>query len=252
MEIWKEEEFYCYVFAPYWLHKWSLLDSPQHLKIFGTQTPIPLNNTLNAQVVPVIPPSPDKVTPPLPNDLASYTEKGYGNWPLEKANGYTKRTELLPSNTKPSTKSTPLTQFFTMSDIHIVDIQSATQPCILVKNQTQACSLLYSGSMLYSTQTLNTAIKSVNQLNKSSKIDFGIFLGDAVNNAQKNELEMYLDIIEGRLVNPNSNPSMTYNTDYMQSFKAEGLDVPWYQVLGIMTTSGKVHKTLRTKFENLL
>lgn len=194
--------------------------------------PYALNTTLNAQVVPVVPPSSNKVTPPLPNDLAAYTEKGYGSWELQKAYGYTKRTELLPKNTKEATKSIPLTQFFTMSDIHIVDIQSATQPLFFGEKPDPGMQSAYSGSMLYSTQTFNTAIRSVNQLNKESKIDFGIFLGDAVNNAQKNELEMYLDIVEGRMVNPNSNPSMRYMTEYTQPFKAEGLDIPWYQVLG--------------------
>lgn len=194
--------------------------------------PYALNSTLDVQVVPVVPPSPDKVTPPLPNDLENYTAKGYGNWNLEKSYGYTKHPELLSKNTKAATKSTTLTQFFTMSDIHIVDIQAATQPLFFGEKPDPGMQSAYSGSMLYSTQTFNTAIRSVNQLNKESKIDFGLFLGDAVNNAQKNELEMYLDIIEGRMVNPNSNPSRTYTTDYTQPFKAEGLDIPWYQVLG--------------------
>lgn len=192
--------------------------------------PYALNTTLNAQVVPVMPPVGN--TTPLPNDLAAYTEKGYGNWTLQKANGYTKRTELLPKGIKAATKSTQLTKFFTMSDIHIVDMQSATQPLFFGEKPDPGMQSAYTGSMLYSTQTFNTAIRSVNQLNKTSQIDFGIFLGDAVNNAQKNELEMYLDVIEGRLVNPNSNPSTTYTTEYTQPFKAEGLDVPWYQVLG--------------------
>jgi metallophosphoesterase (TIGR03768 family) len=194
--------------------------------------PYGINTTLVAQVVPVPPPSSDKVTPPEPNDLASYSTKGYGNWELQQSNGYTKRTELLPKNTKDATKSTQLTQFFTMSDIHIVDMQSATQPLYFGEKPNPGMQSAYTGSMLYSTQTFNTAIKSVNQLHAESKIDFGLFLGDAINNAQKNELDMYLDIIEGRMVSPNSNPSMNYTTEYMQPFKAEGLNVPWYQVLG--------------------
>ncbi len=194
--------------------------------------PYALNSTLDVQVVPIIPPSPNEITPPEPNDLAAYTGKGYGKWELQKSYGYTKRTELLPANIKPATKSTQLTQFFTMSDIHIVDMQSATQPLYFGEKPEAGMQSAYTGSMLYSTQTFNTAIRSVNLLNKSSKIDFGLFLGDAVNNAQKNELDTYLNIIQGRMVSPNSNPSVTYMTEYTQPFKAEGLDVPWYQVLG--------------------
>lgn len=201
----------------------------------GYPNPYGINTTLMYQVVPIIPPIPplpEKVTPPEPNDLGAYTQKGYGNWELEKTNGYTKRMDLLPKGVKAATKSTQLTQFFTMSDIHIVDIQSATQPLVFGEKPLAGMQSAYTGSMLYSTQTLNTAIRSVNQLNKESKIDFGLFLGDAANNAQKNEFDMYLDIIEGRMVSPNSNPSVAYTTEYSQPFKAEGLNVPWYQVIG--------------------
>lgn len=199
-----------------------------------TQTPDPytLNTTLNAQVIPVVPSEASRLNPPLPNEIEKYQEKGYGEWTLGKSSGYTKRTDILPANVKAPTKSSPLAHFFTMSDIHIVDVQATTQPLYFGETPVPGMQSAYSGSMLYSTQVLDSAVRSVNMLNKKSKIDFGLMLGDAANNSQSNEVNMYLDVLTGRMVHPNSNPSKMYDTDYMQPFKAEGLDVPWYQVLG--------------------
>lgn len=198
----------------------------------GKADPYGLNSTLDVQVVPIDPPAASLQNPPLPNALEQYQEKGYGAWTLEPSKGYTKRTDLLPKGIKPVKKSKQLTQFFTMSDIHIVDIQSTTQPLVFGEVPAAGMQSAYTGSMLYSTQVLDTAVRSVNRINQKNPIDFGLMLGDAANNAQKNEIDMYLDILQGRLVNPNSNPMTTYKTEYMQPFKASGLDVPWYQVIG--------------------
>lgn len=198
----------------------------------GPADPFGLNSTVNVQVVPLDPPAAFKLNPPLPNALEQYREKGYGAWKLEQSTGYTKRMDLLPQGVKAATKSIQFAQFFTMSDIHIVDVQSPTQPLYFGEVPAAGMQSAYTGSMLYSTQVLDAAVRSVNQINQKSPIDFGLMLGDAANNAQKNEVDMYLDVLTGRWVNPNSNPSVTYQTDYMQSFKANGLDIPWYQVIG--------------------
>lgn len=194
--------------------------------------PYVLNNTLEVQVIPIIPSQESLLNPPLPNEIEKYEEKGYGLWKLEKSNGYEKRTDILPIGVRDSTKSVTLTQFFTMSDIHIVDIQSTTQPLFFGEKPNPGMQSAYTGSMLYSTQILNAAVQTLNLINKKSKIDFGLMLGDAANNAQKNEVQMYIDVLTGKMVNPNSNPLKTYSTDYMQPFQAEGLVIPWFQLLG--------------------
>jgi metallophosphoesterase (TIGR03768 family) len=170
---------------------------------------------------------------PLPNDVENYTKQGYGITELKEGLKIVKREDILPVGYTPPTKEgNRLLRFFTMSDIHIADIQSPAQVLVMGEKPIAGMSSAYSPTILYSTQVLDAAVRSVNKVNASNKLDFGIMLGDAINSAQKNELNMYLDVLTGRTVNPNSDLTKKVETDYMQPFKAEGLNIPWYQVLG--------------------
>lgn len=190
-----------------------------------------LTSTVDTTIVPKD--VPKDSTAPLPNDVENYTKQGYGILELKEGLKIVKRDDILPVGYKsPTQDGNKLLKFFTMSDIHIADIQSPAQVLYMGEKPTAGMSSAYSPTVLYSTQVLDAAVRSVNKINESNKLDFGIMLGDAVNSAQKNELNMYLDVLTGRTVNPNSNLTKKFDTDYMKPFKAEGLNVPWYQVLG--------------------
>ncbi|MGE5628611.1 MAG: TIGR03768 family metallophosphoesterase [Solirubrobacterales bacterium] len=187
--------------------------------------------TVNATIVPKD--IPKDSTAPLPNDVENYTKQGYGI--AESAPGVpiVKKEDILPAGyAKPAKAGKNLLNFFTMSDIHIEDIQSPAQVLFMGEKPIAGMSSAYSPTILYSTQVLDAAVRTVNKINENHKLDFGVMLGDAANSAQKNELNMYLDVLTGKTVNPNSDPAKKFDTDYMQPFKAEGLNVPWYQVLG--------------------
>lgn len=186
--------------------------------------------TTDATYIPVAPT--DTSNPPKPNEVADYAKKGYGVSNVGKGLGYIVRNDLLkPGLTAKLDNNKELLRFFTMSDIHITDIQSPAQVLVFGKD-SKGMEAAYSAAIMYSTQVLDAAVKKVNKINIANKLDFGLMLGDAINNAQQNELNMYLDVLSGRMVYPNSDMSKKSDTDFSQPFKAEGLNMPWYQVIG--------------------
>jgi metallophosphoesterase (TIGR03768 family) len=129
-----------------------------------------------------------------------------------------------------------LLRFFDMSDIHITDKESPAQGVFF--GYKGGIITAYSGTMLYTTQTLDAAVQTVNALNKQNHFDFGISLGDASNNTQYNELRWYIDVLDGKNINPDSgvkdDPVLGPYNDYQDEYKAAGLDktIPWYQAIG--------------------
>ena len=212
------------------------LTSVAYAKEKPVSWPIDLNvsTTLDKTIVPV--PVPSTSPKVLPNDLSKYAEYGYGVWKYGEGLGFEKRLDLMPTDynaTKVKNTET-LLHFFTMSDIHLTDIQSPGQALYLSMQGEQGMSSAYSPIIPYTTQVFDAAVQTVNVLNKKKTFDFGLFLGDAVNNNQYNELRWYIDILDGKIINPNSDPKSTADADYLRPFKAAGLDksIKWYQVLG--------------------
>lgn len=171
-------------------------------------------------------------------DIAKYSQYGYGKSQSGSGLDYDKRLDIMAAdyNGTPVASAAKLLNFFTITDIHITDKESPAQ-AIALRNQGAKYSA-YSGVMLYSTQVLDAAVQTINSLNKKTPFDFGISLGDAANSTQYNETRWYVDVLDGKTINPDSgakdDPVPGKNNDYQDKFKAAGLDksIPWYQVLG--------------------
>ena len=192
--------------------------------------------TLDRTIVPVPVPS---TSPKLyPYETSKFASDGYGLWQYGPGLGYEKRLEPMPSGYSTATlnHTANLLHFFTLTDAHIEDEKSPAQ--MLYFGYKGGNSSAYSPQILYTTQVLDAAVQTINALNKQKQFDFGIALGDAVNNAQYNELRWYIDVVDGKNVNPDSgvkdDPIPGHNNDYQDEFKAAGLDkmIPWYQTIG--------------------
>ncbi len=103
---------------------------------------------------------------------------------------------------------------------------------------------------VYSTQLLDGTIRTVNKLHASgTNIDFVIHTGDALDNAQRNELRWFVTAFDGGTIDPRSGPDDREPGDIPEPlldphhpFEAQGLyqtsvhgDLPtidWYSVLG--------------------
>jgi len=174
-----------------------------------------------------------------PYDIPKFSDYGYGLWQYGAGLNSDKRTDLLPAGYKGSSVSNTakLISFFAMTDVHITDKESPSQG-IYYGIKDNGIISGYSPAMLYSTQMLDAAVRAINSLNQINRFDFGISLGDACNNAQYNELRWFIDVLDGKNINPDSgvrdDPIPGPGNDYQDEFQAEGLDktIPWYSAIG--------------------
>ena len=195
------------------------------------------NTTVDRTIIPnTISPFPPRI---YPYQIADYPAYGYGGWQYGAGMAYQKRLDLMPATYSGALveKSARLLRFFTMSDIHLVD-EETPAAAVYYSYKGGGTASGYSPAMLLTTQMLNAAVQTVNVLNKQSHFDFGISLGDDCDNTQYNELRWFIDVLDGKSINPDSgvkdDPIPGPNNDYQDIFQAEGLDnsIPWYQTLG--------------------
>jgi metallophosphoesterase (TIGR03768 family) len=193
--------------------------------------------TYEKTIIPVAVPSTSSSIKPY--EISKFSEYGYGVWQYGGGLGYDKRLDLMPTtyNGASVSNSAKLLNFFAMTDIHITDEESPAQ-AIYFGIRNNGIISAYSPAMLYSTQMLDAAVQTVNALHQINRFDFGISLGDVCNSAQYNELRWFLDVLDGKNINPDSgikdDPIPGSSNDYQDQFQAVGLDktIPWYSALG--------------------
>ena len=174
----------------------------------------------------------------FPYEISKYRKYGYGTWHYGPGIESIKRFDLMPSAYSDASVNNRarLLNFFTITDIHITDKESPAQAIYFGYNGGIISA--YSGIMLYTTHVLDATIQTVNALHKVTPIDFGISLGDNCNNTQYNELRWFIDVLDGKKINPDSglkdDPIPGPHNDYQDEYKATGLDkaIPWYQAIG--------------------
>ena len=179
----------------------------------------------------------------LPWDPSKFKENGYGLWHFVVP-GVDKGKDLsiMPAGYDVSsvTNAASLLSFFTIADTHVYDKESPSQPFYLlmkyfVNDPIPGSIPGITYTMLYTTHILDAAIQTVNALHKQKPFDCGLFLGDAANNSQYNEVRWYIDVIDGNWIRPSSGAHAGEDTiDYQKPYKAAGLDktIPWYQTKG--------------------
>ncbi|HNX03982.1 MAG TPA: TIGR03768 family metallophosphoesterase [Opitutales bacterium] len=173
-----------------------------------------------------------------PYEISKFAANGYGLWHYEAGRDYGKRLDLMPGDYDASaTGSARLLHFFSISDIHLVDEESPAQRIAdgyMVPDAPSA----YTPAMMLTTQVLDAAVQTINAMDERDNFDFGIALGDACHNSEYAELRWYIDILDGKVITPDTgikdDPVTGPSNDYQDTFKAAGLtpSIPWYQTLG--------------------
>ncbi|MDD2736520.1 MAG: TIGR03768 family metallophosphoesterase [Desulfuromonadaceae bacterium] len=192
--------------------------------------------TAEQQILPIG--LPDSTPHINPRDVSLYEIFGYSAWQVGAGQSPVKRTDLAPGNA--ATNAAHLLTFFTITDVHITDKESPAQVNYLGWSApyglgSYELSGAYAPTILATTQVLDAAVQTINALHKKTPFDFGIALGDAINNAQYNELRWYIDVLDGKIITPSSGSHVGADTiDYQKPFKAVGLNkaIPWYQTIG--------------------
>lgn len=171
--------------------------------------------------------------------LSRYDEFGYGAWSFGAGLPVVERLDLMPAGyVRPAGgQKTRLSRFFSFADVHMTDKEAPNQ--LILFQQIDPTSFnntsIYSPVMPYSTQVLDAAVQTVNDLHSRDPFDFGITLGDICNNAAYNEMRWFIDVLDGQVITPSSGAHLGADSiDYQMPFQAAGLssDIPWYVVLG--------------------
>jgi len=183
----------------------------------------------------------------LPWEVAKFPANNYGNWHYGPGTPYAVMFNLMPDGYTRATpaKRSKLLRFFTLTDVHLTDKESPAQSIYysIFFNQHAPGSFAstiscYSPAMLYSTHVLNASVQTINKLHSQSPVDFGISLGDMGNSSMYNETRWFIDILDGKNINPDSgakdDPVAGPGNDYQDTYKAEGLSksIPWYATVG--------------------
>lgn len=184
--------------------------------------------------------SPDGLHPTEMSQLQDFDKFGYGRYRLAGGLPVVPRYDLMANagNYAAPAKRKRLANFFAMTDIHITDKEAPNQ-LIYIQQADSAfggeMTSIYSPVMMYTTQVLDAAVQTVNELHQRSPFDFGISLGDVCDSGRYNELRWYIDVIDGKPIRPSSGAHLGEDkVDFQKPFQAAGLNksIPWYQVLG--------------------
>ena len=169
-------------------------------------------------------------------EVDQYEVNGYSLWQLGAGVDAGPR---LPDGSAPGayTSGETLLNFFSLSDAHITDKESTAQALYLGVDSDfgSADTNVYTPVILSTTQVLDAAVQTINELHKTDPFDFGINLGDNIHGNQYNELRWFMSVMDGKQINPSSGAHKgATTTDYQKPFQAPGLNklIPWYQVIG--------------------
>jgi len=192
--------------------------------------------TAQQQILPVaIAPNTPGITP---SQVALYATYGYSAWQYGPGLPLVKRYDLAPDYDG-AANAARLMYYFSSSDNHITDKESPAEALYFGWSAAFQVgglfSQAYSPVCLSTTQVLDAAVQTINALNRQQPFDFGIFLGDAANSSQLNELKWFINVLDGNWVVPSSGAHLGADLiDYQRPYQAAGLDpsIPWYQAIG--------------------
>lgn len=148
------------------------------------------------------------------------------------------RDELVASGgASQSSKPARIYWMLHMSDAHATDEES---PGLIPASKfafPAVTAAAYRPQFAYQNQLINGLIKAANQIEQqTAPFNLAVFTGDAIENAQENELGWFLTLFDGGEVHPDSGNRDELipgpGNDPQDPFNAPGLDAPWLSTVG--------------------
>jgi len=174
--------------------------------------------------------------PALPDALADYLARGFGEFDLGPGDAYVTRVmdegEQPPP---PGPNAKRLVRFAHLADLQLADDESPTRLGQFDGEGPTSSALRPQDA--YLCHMANAAVRTINALHAKDPIAFTLMGGDNADSAQTNEVEWVLDILSGaESVECDSGDDDDIvegpDNDGKDPFKAEGLEMPWKWVTG--------------------
>ncbi len=194
--------------------------------------PVPL--TTDERREPSHPVDVDKLFDPrIPADLAQMLAEAFDAWTLTAGEPVLSRTLDGAAAPAPGPAPKLLTRFVHLADTQLSDDES---PARLV-NLDQVADGAFRPQEGHYCRMLNAAARTVNRLHEDLPLDFVLLGGDNTDNAQTNELEWFMGILDGAAkieCDSALDDDLVAGPDNDQKdpFGPVGLDVPWRWVTG--------------------
>ncbi len=135
----------------------------------------------------------------------------------------------------PGAAAARITRFVHLVDTQLADDESPTR--LLGFDSAGATSGAFRPQEAYACHMVNAAARTVNAVNADDPVDFVVLGGDNADSAQTNEVQWFLDILDGAPVVEcdsaiDDDPVPGEANDPKDPFAPVGLDVPWFWVMG--------------------
>lgn len=128
-----------------------------------------------------------------------------------------------------------ITRFVHLADTQLADDESPTR--LVSFDNAQAFAGAFRPQDAHECRIVNAAVRTINAVNADDPVDFVVLGGDNADSAQTNEVQWYVDILDGAPVvecdsGIDDDPTPGPDNDHKDPFAPVGLDVPWYWVMG--------------------
>lgn len=172
--------------------------------------------------------------PRVPEERAMLLAEGYGDYEHGPGEPVLTRTPDGSEPPPPGPAAERLSRFVHLADTQIADDEA---PLRVAAIDSVFISGAYRPQEAHGCQITNAAVRTINAVHAQTPLDFVVLGGDNADSGQTNEVQWFLDVLDGAPVvhcdsGDDDDPEPGDGNDPKDRFAPVGLDVPWIWVMG--------------------